>query len=129
MRVAIEVKWAAVECRPRSFRGLLEAAVKREYAFVTATSASCERLEIGRAAVTLRGMKRTASDAPLSWFFISRYRAPRHVTFRKRSHSSEGSRARLFRGKPSAFRSALCVGRPQTPSSRKSLILQFLRQL
>jgi len=44
----IEVKWAAVECRPRGFRGLLEAAVKPEYAFMTATSASCERLEIGR---------------------------------------------------------------------------------
>lgn len=70
----IEVKWAAVECRPRSFRGLLEAAVKPEYAFVTTTSASCERLEIGRerdAAVTLRGMKRTASDAPLE-VFLSR---------------------------------------------------------
>lgn len=68
-----------------------------EYAFVTATSASCEPGDRPRAAVTLRGIARRERRAPQG--SSSRDRAARRrVAFRKRSHSTEGSRAFVTRG-------------------------------
>lgn len=68
----IWVKWAAVECRPRSFRGLLEVAVKPEYASVTATSVSREYLDeiVPRAAAIPREVNtQRTRDALLRRFF------------------------------------------------------------
>jgi len=91
---------------------------------------SASRSAARDAIVTLRGMKRSGEWRSSQGFFISRYRAPHHVTFCKRSHSSEGSRAHVYFTGNHQLPDRLVVEHPQSSTvSHKSLILQFSRQL